>query len=95
MHDDDRLTSKRWNERVRLFITFVNVTAIGAFGLSVTAPILEAINGTTTVGQMLQAAQASQGGVSIWSVIAWDIALAALVLHVLAHLMVGLIESEE
>lgn len=95
----EKMRAKRWNERVRLVITFLNVTAIGAFGLAVTGPIVTQLNlrgGTeNTAGGARFSEVTLSSEFSLSQVVAWDIALAALVVHAFAHILVTFIEPEE
>jgi multisubunit Na+/H+ antiporter MnhB subunit len=99
MHWQEKLSAKRWNERIRLIITFMNVTAIGTFGLAVTAPILRSLGGPS--GSVFERkvlginSEANVHNVALFDVIAWEMASAALFLHILAHVLVSLIERED
>ncbi|MEM6943119.1 MAG: hypothetical protein AAF416_02570 [Pseudomonadota bacterium] len=89
------MSAKRWNERLRLVITHFNITSVGAFGLAVTAPILEARrSGEAGLGVMFDELTLS-ADLSVADVVAWDVATAALALHVFAHILVGLTEPED
>ena len=83
------LRAKRWNERLRLSITFLNVTSIGVFGLAVTAPWLRSI-GKADGGPAIVLVDAGQG-----SLISWEAAGLALLLHLIAHILVGLTVEED
>lgn len=93
------MRAKRWNERLRLVITFFNITSIGAFGLSVIAPILEFMKNRN--GMVFNEKFAFWGKlegmkeISYLDVIAWEAAGAALAMHVFSHILVGLTEPEE
>ncbi|MEQ9124195.1 MAG: hypothetical protein RIM80_16720 [Alphaproteobacteria bacterium] len=91
----ENLKAKRWNERLRLVITALNLTAVGTFGLAVTAPLLRS-SGPILNGRSAITALESKlpGEFSPLDVVAWDAALAALAMHIFAHILVGLIEPE-
>lgn len=99
MDAQQKLRAKRWNERIRLSVTFFNITSIGMFGLSVIQPIL----------QFRSVARAADGpggdkflsllkigeDFSVTDLIEWEAAGAALAMHIFAHILVGVTESEE
>ncbi len=89
------MRAKRWNERLRLVITAFNLTAVGTFGLAVTAPLLKkgGLVFARSDGASLPELKLFEG-FSPLDLVAWDAAGAALLLHVFAHILVGLTESE-
>ena len=91
------MRAKRWNERLRLVIAFLNITSVGAFGLAITAPVLERLRFIRAVegGDPLFEKFSFVQDLSVTNVIEWRVATAALVLHVFAHILVTFTEPEE
>ena len=83
------LQAKRWNEHIRLTATFLNVTSIGVFGLAVTAPLLRRLG---TSGELLNSQQLATSEIGSLS---WEAAAFALLLHLGAHILVGLTVEED
>ncbi len=81
---DSRMRAMRWNERIRLVIGVFNRSAV-------------AVLGAAAVGSAFQqpgAAQGAAGGVAVAGIPLTSLGC-ALALHLLAHVLVGLIEPEE
>lgn len=99
MHWQEQIRAKKWNERVRLIITFLNVTAIGSFGLAVTAPIVSHLalrRPATAKDSPPPWGELKLGGdFTLLDVVLWDMAAVAIALHVFAHMLVSLIERED
>ncbi len=99
MHWQTRIRAKRRNERIRLVVNFLNVTAIGTFGLAVTAPIVGQLSfkklaaGPEIGGKLTIFTQNQDASLS--DVVLWDVAVGALAAHVCAHLLTVLLEPED
>ena len=80
---DSRLRAMRWNERIRLVIGVFNRSAV-------------AVLGAAAVGSAFQQPGAAGGSASVaLAGIPLTSLGCALVLHLLAHVLVGLIEPED
>ena len=77
---ESRMRAMRWNERIRLVIGVFNRSAV-------------AVLGAAAVGSAFNAPQAAAasivGGIPLVSLVS------ALALHLLAHVLVGLLEPED
>jgi hypothetical protein len=92
----DAASAKRWNEHVRLFVTFFNLTSIGVFGLGIVAPMTDRGNPlfyywSAGVEEKLSLSQ----DFAINDVISWQAVVAVIGLHIFAHVLIGLTEPEE
>jgi hypothetical protein len=93
----EKLRAKRWNAQLRLVIEFFNVTAIGAFGLAVIAPILALLQART---QRIGEAESGDAWFTTMSyewheVVIWPAVAVALFFHLFAHILIQLTEPEE
>jgi len=76
------IKSNRWNEHVRIFATFLNVAAVGAFGLSVVAPMIAYYQG------------GNAGNYSPMSVILWEMLSLSAILKLCAHITLRFLEED-
>lgn len=94
MTPEQKLKAKRWNERVRLFAAFLNISAVGAFGLAVISPIMDHLKyGNEQVAGWEKFTVPFDG--PWYAVISWQAALLALILHVCAHIVLSVLDREE
>jgi len=94
------MEAKRWNERLKLVMTALNTTAIGLLGLSVIAPMLArlaAYNASPPLDRLDEKLRTLgiEQSFSITDGVVWQAALAALFLHLLAHIVVSFMDKED
>jgi hypothetical protein len=77
-----RLRAMRWNERIRLVIGVFNRSAVAVLGAAAVGSAFRAPGTAAPAAELL-------GGIPLTSLVC------ALALHLLAHVLVGLIEPEE
>lgn len=94
MRPEQKIRAGRWNERVRLAATFLNIIAVGTFGLAVTSPLLEHLRFDD--GAFMGLAKVGEGLDLPWyEFVYWPFPLGALILHALAHILLGVLDPEE
>jgi hypothetical protein len=79
---DSRMRAMRWNERIRLVIGVFNRSAVAVLGAA-------AVGSAFQSGAAPEAARSLVGGIPLVSL------CSALALHLLAHVLVGLLEPED
>jgi hypothetical protein len=77
------MRAMRWNERIRLVIGVFNRSAVAVLGAAAVGSAFQSGTGAPV------AAQSLVGGIPLVSL------LSALALHLLAHVLVGLLEPED
>lgn len=82
---DSRMRAMRWNERIRLVIGVFNRSAVAVLGAAAVGSAFRAPD----AGAAGQAVPSLLGGIPLTSLVC------ALALHLLAHVLVGLIEPED
>ncbi|MCZ7675787.1 MAG: hypothetical protein M5U35_07870 [Roseovarius sp.] len=81
--------------------TFLNITAVGTFGLAVTSPLLEhaRIVSQQSTNYLIESDMIKSliiaSDLSWWQYVSWPFAIGALAVHVMAHMLMGLIDPEE
>lgn len=96
MTPEEVARARRWNERVRLLVSFFNLTSVGVFGLAIIAPMTDSANPLVYYWSSGGAEKVNLSEhFSLSDIIAWEAALGVVVLHVFAHILIGLTEAEE
>ncbi len=79
---ESRMRAMRWNERIRLVIGVFNRSAVAVLGAA-------AVGSAFNAGAQAAADPSIVGGIPLISLVS------ALALHLLAHVLVGLLEPED
>jgi hypothetical protein len=91
----NQMDAKRWNEGVRLVSTFLNASSIGAFGLSVLAPMKDANRFSPVGDAVIPSKLGMDEPFSITDGVVWPLLALALIMHFFAHIVVAFMEEED